>query len=432
MNYFRDLFIGYELEPGLAGWLAFASFSAIIVVVCIVANFITKKIVLNIITRLITRNRFAWDDKLLERKVFHKLSHIVPAIIIYYSANAYHDYPVLQELLVKGSGIYSLLVVIASLNSFLNALHDIYLTYEISKERPIKGFIQVGKIIMFFIGGILLIATLVGQNPLFLLGGLSAFTAVLLLIFQNSILGLVAGVQLTANDMVRVGDWIEMPKYNADGDVLEITLTTVKVQNWDKTITMIPSQAFLSDSFKNWRGMQESGGRRIKRAIYVDMSSIRFCTEEMIEKFKRIHLLKDYIESKEREIEEYNREHGIDPAVRVNGRRLTNIGTFRAYIATYLANHPQIHKGMTMMVRQLAPSEHGLPLEIYAFTSDTRWAVYEGIQADIFDHILAAAPEFGLRVFQNPTGHDMRQMLENAPGQWNRDGLAAELRAQAE
>jgi miniconductance mechanosensitive channel len=432
MNYFRDLFIGYELEPGLAGWLAFASFSAIIVVVCIAANFITKKIVLNIITRLITRNRFAWDDKLLERKVFHKLSHIVPAIIIYYSANAYQDYPVLQELLVKGSGIYSLLVVIASLNSFLNALHDIYLTYEVSKERPIKGFIQVGKIVMFFIGGILLIATLIGQNPLILLGGLSAFTAVLLLIFQNSILGLVAGVQLTANDMVRVGDWIEMPKYNADGDVIEITLTTVKVQNWDKTITMIPSQAFLSDSFKNWRGMQESGGRRIKRAIYVDVSSIRFCTDEMLEKFKRIHLLKDYIEGKEREIEEYNREHGIDPSVRVNGRRLTNIGTFRAYIARYLAHHPMIHKEMTMMVRQLAPGEHGLPLEIYAFTNDTRWAVYEGVQADIFDHILAAAPEFGLRVFQNPTGHDMRQLLESAPGQRTREGLAAQLRAQAE
>jgi len=411
MEQFRDLYAGYGLDSELAGWLAFASVSALILVVCVVANFITKKIVLRLLSRFILRNRISWDDKLLERKVFQRLSHLVPAVILYYAAEAYQDYPVLKELLVKGSGIYGLLVVIAALNSFLNALHDIYQTYEISKERPIKGFVQVAKIVLFFVGGILVVSTLIGQNPLILLGGLGAFMAVLLLIFQTSILGLVAGVQLTANDMVRVGDWIEMPKYNADGSVLEITLTTVKVQNWDNTITMIPSQAFLSDSFKNWRGMQESGGRRIKRAIYVDVSSVAFCTEEMIEKFKKIHFLKDYIESKEREIEAFNREHGIDPSVKVNGRRLTNIGTFRAYIERYLANHPKIHKGMTMMVRQLAPGEHGLPLEIYAFTNDTRWVVYEGIQADIFDHILAAAPEFGLRVFQNPTGHDMRHLL---------------------
>lgn len=411
MEFLKDFFIAHQLAPDAAGALSYAIVTAAIIVACTVANFVTKKIVLRIITLFITRNRFTWDDKILERRVFQKLSHIVPAVIIYYASNVYAAYPTIQILIEKAAVVYILAVVLSSLNAFLNALHDIYLTLEVSKVRPIKGYLQVVKIILFFIGAILLVAILINQNPLFLLGGLGALSAVLLLVFQNSILGLVAGIQLSANDMVRVGDWIEMPKYNADGDVIEITLTTVKVQNWDKTITMIPSAAFISDSFKNWRGMQESGGRRIKRSLYIDVSSIQFCTDEMIERFKKIHYLKEYIENKEREIEEYNREHNIDPSSIVNGRRLTNIGTYRIYIEQYLNHHPKIHKGLTTMVRQLAPGEYGLPLEIYAFTNDVRWTVYESIQSDIFDHILAVAPEFGLRVFQNPTGHDMRHML---------------------
>jgi miniconductance mechanosensitive channel len=335
----------------------------------------------------------------------------VPAIIIHYASTVYAAYPVLSLLIEKGADAYMITTILLVLNSFMNAVNDIYLTYDISKVRPIKGYIQVAKIILFFVGAILMIATLIGQNPVVLLGGLGALSAVLMLVFKDSILGLVAGIQLTANDMVRVGDWVEMPKYNADGAVIEITLNTVKVQNWDMTITMIPSYAFISDSIKNWRGMQESGGRRIKRSVYIDVSSIAFCTDEMIEKFKQIHFLKDYIERKEREIAQYNRENKIDDSIKVNGRRMTNIGTYRAYIAKYLENHPGIHKGLTAMVRQLAPGEHGLPLEIYAFTNDTRWVAYESIQADIFDHILAVAPEFGLRVFQNPTGHDMRNMV---------------------
>mgnify|MGYP001425909292 FL=1 len=233
-----------------------------------------------------------------------------------------------------------------------------------------------------------------------------------MVIFKDSLLGLVAGVQLTTNDMVRVGDWIEMPKYHADGDVIEISLHTVKVRNWDRTITTIPSYALISDSFKNWRGMHSSGGRRIKRAIHIDTSSIRFCTEEMIEKFRKIHLLTDYINRKEKEIEEYNEKNGIDRSVLVNGRRMTNIGCFRAYVENYLKHHPHIHKEMTLMVRQLAPGEHGLPLEIYAFTAGTQWTFYESVQADIFDHIFAVAPEFGLRVFQNPTGYDLQRLLD--------------------
>ena len=411
MKLIRDILLDLHIGSDLATFFAYAILTLLIIVLCFVANMIVKKIILRTITVFITKNRFTWDDKLLERKVFHRLSHIVPAIIIHYASTVYAAYPVLSLLIEKGADAYMIITILLVLNSFMNAVNDIYLTYDISKVRPIKGYIQVAKIILFFVGAILMIATLIGQNPVVLLGGLGALSAVLMLVFKDSILGLVAGIQLTANDMVRVGDWVEMPKYNADGAVIEITLNTVKVQNWDMTITMIPSYAFISDSFKNWRGMQESGGRRIKRSVYIDVSSIAFCTDEMIEKFKQIHFLKDYIERKEREIAQYNRENKIDDSIKVNGRRMTNIGTYRAYIAKYLENHPGIHKGLTAMVRQLAPGEHGLPLEIYAFTNDTRWVAYESIQADIFDHILAVAPEFGLRVFQNPTGHDMRNMV---------------------
>lgn len=402
----------FGLNWPMVAWTSYAVITVAILAVCIVANWITKKIVLKLITLFITKNKVDWDDKLVERKVFQKLSHIVPAVILYYASDFYAAFPTVEMLLEKMAVIYILLVVLSSLNAFLNAVNDIYNTHEISKTRPIKGFLQVVKIVLFFIGTIVTIATLINQNPLILLGGLGALSAVLLLVFQNAILGFVAGVQLTANDMVRVGDWIEMPKYNADGDVVEITLTTVKVQNWDKTLTMIPAAAFINDSFKNWRGMQETGGRRIKRSVYIDVTSIQFCTDEMIGRFKKIHYLKDYIEQKEAEIETYNRENGIDPSSIVNGRRMTNVGTYRAYIQHYLANHPKIHKGLTFMVRQLAPGEYGLPLEIYCFTNDVQWTNYESIQSDIFDHILAVAPEFGLRVFQNPSGHDMRTMLQ--------------------
>ncbi|GIQ70790.1 mechanosensitive ion channel family protein [Xylanibacillus composti] len=411
MEALRNYFTNLDLHADMAAFLSYAIATLLIVLLSFVANLIVKKIILRMIALYITRNRFQWDNKLLERQVFQKLSHIVPAIIIYYASFIYADYPAASQLIEKGALVYMILMILSALNAFMNAVNDIYQTYEVSKEKPIKGYIQVAKIILFFVGAILLVATLIGQNPLILLGGLGAISAVLMLVFQNSILGLVAGIQLTANDMIRVGDWIEMPKYNADGDVIEITLNTVKVQNWDKTITMIPSYAFISDSFRNWRGMQEAGGRRIKRSLYVDMTSISFCSAEMIEQFKQIRYLKDYIVNKEQEIEAYHREHEIDDSSEVNGRRLTNIGTYRIYISRYLENHPKIHKNLTSMVRQLAPGEYGLPLEIYTFTNDIRWGEYEAIQADIFDHIIAVAPKFGLRVFQNPTGHDMRSML---------------------
>jgi miniconductance mechanosensitive channel len=380
-----------------------------IALLSVVANVIAKKIVLKIIIRLITNNRYTWDNILLEKKVFHKLSHLAPAFIIYYAASIF---PPVQTVIEKLALIYMMIVTIMVLNALLDAVDAIYRTFDVSKIRPIKGYIQVAKIVLFIIGAIVVISNLMGQNPLILLSGLGAISAILMLIFKDSILGLVAGVQLSSNDMVRVGDWIEMPKYNADGDVIDITLNTVKVMNFDKTITMIPSYALISDSFKNWRGMQVSGGRRIKRSVCIDTSSIRFCTTEMIEELKKIHYLSDYISARLDEINAYNIKHQINRESTVNGRQLTNIGVFRAYVQEYLRHHPKIHQGMTLIVRQLEARDSGLPLEIYAFSNDTAWTVYESVQSDIFDHIFAVVPVFGLRVFQNPTGQDIVNLKE--------------------
>jgi miniconductance mechanosensitive channel len=380
-----------------------------IAVISMLANYVTKKVVLKLVARYIQGNRYKWDNFLLERKVFQRLSHIVPAIIIDYFS---YNFAAYEALIRQGVAVYMIIVVLLVFDALLSAMHDIYTTYEVSKSRPIKGFVQVIKIFGFIIGGILVISNLIGQSPFILLSGIGALSAVIMLIFKDSLLGLVAGIQLSTNDMVRVGDWIEMPKYGADGDIIDISLNSVKVQNWDKTITTIPTYALISDSFKNWRGMQNAGGRRIKRSVYIDMNSVGFCTEEMLEKFKRIQLLQDYMEEKEQEIERFNREHEIDRSIAVNGRAMTNIGVFRAYIAKYLEHQPMIHQGMTRLVRQLDPGETGLPLEIYAFTNTTDWNAYEGVQSDLFDHILAIAPEFGLRVYQSPSGYDMRKLVE--------------------
>ncbi|MCQ6562261.1 mechanosensitive ion channel family protein [Paenibacillus mendelii] len=410
MGFIKDQLDGYGMSEQTIGYLSNIIMVVWIAVVCILANFITKKIVLKTIIHIVHNNRYTWDNIIVEKKVFHKLSHLVPAIIIYYSASIF---PAYQTLIEKAALTYLIIVTITALNALFNAFEAIYRSFEVSKIRPIKGYIQVAKIVLFIIGGIVVISNLIGQNPLIILSGLGALSAVLMLVFKDSILGLVAGVQLSSNDMVHVGDWIEMPKYNADGDVIDITLNTVKVMNFDKTITMIPSYALISDSFKNWRGMQASGGRRIKRSVYIDTNSISFCTEKMIEEFQKIHYLTEYITTRVDEINAYNMERQINTEIKVNGRQLTNIGVFRMYIHQYLRNHPKIHKDMTLIVRQLAPGDNGLPLEIYAFSNDTNWGVYESIQADIFDHIFAVAPTFGLRAFQNPTGHDITRLKES-------------------
>jgi miniconductance mechanosensitive channel len=411
MQFINKLLLDMELDPRLVEYLSIIIKILLIGLICIVANFISKKIVIRIITRIVTNSKVKWSKIILERQIFRKLSHIVPAIIIYSFSSTFPTY---QSIIEKLAITYIIIVGLVFIQSLLNALNDIYQTFDISKVKPIKGYIQVVNIIIMTLGFILVISNLIGESPLILLSGIGALSAVLMLVFKDSLLGLVSGIQLTANDMVRVGDWIEMPKYGADGDVIDISLNTVKVQNGDKTITMIPSYALTSDSFKNWRGMQSSGGRRIKRSLYIDTSSITFCTDEMIEKFIQVHYLSDFIIQKEMEITEYNAKNEIDRNNRVNGRALTNIGVFRAYISNYLKNHHGINQNMTVMVRQLGHSEYGLPLEIYAFTNDVQWAVYESVQSDIFDHLFAVAPEFGLRVFQNPSGADLRNMVEES------------------
>jgi miniconductance mechanosensitive channel len=278
------------------------------------------------------------------------------------------------------------------------------------ESGPVRSFAQVLRIILAIFTGIAVLSLVLGRNPFVLLTGLGAMTAVLMLIFKDAILGLVAGVQLSANRMVSLGDWIEMPKYGADGDVIDVALTTVKVQNWDKTITTIPTYALISESFKNWRGMSESGGRRIKRAVQIDIASIRFCDDDMLARYARIQHVSKYLADKQDELTRWNADHGVDASSAANGRRLTNVGTFRAYVVAYLRHHPLIHQDMTFLVRQLAPTAEGLPIEIYVFSRDQRWSYYEDLQADIFDHVLAVAREFDLRVFQRPAGSDFRQL----------------------
>jgi miniconductance mechanosensitive channel len=409
MNFINNFLLGLEINDDLAYYLSIIIMIIFIAIICVIALFITRRVVISIISRIVKKNKFQWDDMLLERRFFHKLSHIVPPVIIYYLA---YTFPSYQHLIEKVAVTYMILAGIMIFNSLLDAINDIYRTYEISKIKPIKGYIQVVKIIFVTLGVIMVIASLMDKSPLLLLSGIGALSAVLMLVFKDSLLGLVAGIQLASNDMVRVGDWIEMPKYGADGDIIDISLNTVKVQNFDKTITMIPSYAMISDSFINWRGMQTSGGRRIKRSLVIDTTSISFCSEEMIGKFKNIQYLTDYIIYKEKDIEAYNAKNEISRSNPVNGRALTNIGVFRVYIQSYLQHHPGINQGMTLIVRQLAPTEHGLPLEIYAFTNDVRWPVYESIQADIFDHLFAVATEFGLRLFQNPSGNDLKSLVE--------------------
>jgi miniconductance mechanosensitive channel len=290
----------------------------------------------------------------------------------------------------------------------LSATNDIYQDYKISKTRPIKGYLQVVKIIVYVLGGVVVLATLMQKNPLVFLGGIGAMTAIIILVFRDTILSLVASVQIASNDMIRVGDWVEMPKFNADGDVIDIALHTVKIQNFDNTITRVPTSKFIDEPFKNWRAMSESGARRIKRSIFIDKSAIRFLTDDEVERFRRFTLLSDYIEKKQNELKAFNESVGAEE--KVNWRRLTNIGTLRAYIVNYLRNHPKIHQNRTLLVRQLAPTPNGLPIELYVFSKDTAWVAYEGIQSDIFDHIIALLPEFDLRLFQHPMGADFMEL----------------------
>jgi miniconductance mechanosensitive channel len=381
-------------------------------VIAFLADLLTKRIILTIITRIVKKTETTWDDIVLEKKVFNRLSHFAPALTIYYFMSyLFVDYPKLVSFFQNGVLIAMVVIGLMVLNSFLQALHEIYLTLDISKNRPVKGYIQVAQIMFYSIGLILILSIILGKSPVTLLAGLGAMAAVLILVFKDTIQGFMAGIQLSANDMLKIGDWITIPKYNADGKVTEITLNTVKVQNGDKTISTIPTYALVTDSFSNWRGMEEAGVRRIKRYVNIDMRSVKFCNQEMLEKFRKIKLLKNYIEERQREINRYNKENEIDETIAVNGRKMTNLGVFRKYLEMYLKNHPMIHQELTFIIRHLQPTEFGIPIEILVFCKDNQLDVYENVQADIFDHILAVIPEFDLRIFQNPSGEDFRKLV---------------------
>lgn len=412
INWYAELLSGTALSEGVRVFIENATVILITIILAFLADFVVKRIIISSIARLAKRSKNDWDDIFVKRRVFNRLAHLAPALIVFYSLQYIFEAENLVTFLGNMTQAYMVLVVLLVVDALLNAFHEIYQRLPISQGRNIKGYVQVVKIIFYAMAIILVISIFANKAPGTLLAGLGAMAAVLMLVFKDTILGFVASIQLSANKMVNVGDWISMPQYHADGDVIDISLNTVKVQNWDKTIATIPTYALVSESFNNWKGMQESGGRRIKRSINIDMNSVTFLNASQIEKLRKFHLLKDYITEKEKEIAEFNQSLHMEEGSVTNGRRMTNLGTFRKYLEKYLYQHPMIHKDMTFLVRHLQPTEKGLPMEIYVFSKDQAWSNYEGIQADIFDHILAILPEFDLRVFQNPTGNDFQKIME--------------------
>ena len=394
--------VNQVLEPQTPIYYLF--WSVVLIVAAAVSFILVRFIILRFIHAAFRHTRNKWDDLLIEKGVFGPVALLAPAILLHYGLRLFPELPDFFRQLLYPFVLFDIALILDRLMAVGEAIYE---RYPVAQRYPIRGYIQIVKIFLYIAVGIIIICYLLGESPWALLSGLGAVTALLLLIFKDTILSFVASIQIVMNDLVRVGDWIEMPQYNADGDVIEIALYTIKIQNWDKTITTVPTYKLIEGSFKNWRGMKVAGGRRIKRAILIDQRSVRFLEESDIQRLRKIQILKPYIDAKERELKEYNAVHAIDDSVKVNGRRMTNLGTFRAYLVEYLKQHPKIRKDMTFLVRQLAPTPDGLPMEIYVFTNDTVWANYEAIQADIFDHVLACVPEFGLRIYQRPSGHDL-------------------------
>lgn len=388
-----------------------ASVLGLIVLISLIVHLILHRVVLRFVENRARKSEKLWKRSLFENKLFNRFALMIQGIIIYIQAGLWlTPDSVALNWVQTLTLLWIQLFVLLTIFSFLDALYLMGQKKTETRALPLKGIFQSIKIVAVLVIGIFVISILVGKSPFLIFSGLGAMTAVVMLVFKDPILGLVAGIQLSANNMLEVGDWLEMPQYGADGDVIEIALTTVKVRNWDKTITTVPTYALISNSFKNWRGMMEAGGRRIKRSVLIDSTSVEFMTDDVIQRLNHSKLLAPYLQQKLEEVNQYNQENGLDMSFRINGRRLTNLGTFRAYLLSYLKSHPQIHQELTLMVRQLEASANGIPLEVYAFTKTTDWAAYEGIQSDIFDHVFAVLPEFGLRVHQAPTGYDVRSL----------------------
>ena len=400
----------FGLEGTMLHLIKMILISASLITFCFLADFLARKTILGIIERIIRKTKNTWDDVLIEQNVFKHVAHIVPALLIGVLASVlYEGHPDWIVALEKISEIYLTVAFILTIVAFFKAFQFYLESRPFLKGKPLDSYMQLIRLIVYILGCIYIISVLIDKSPMGIFSALGAMSVVLMLVFKDTILGFVGSIQIAANDMVKIGDWVEFPKFGADGDVIEIKLQTVKVQNWDKTITTIPTYSFVSDAFKNWRGMSESGGRRIKRSISIDMNSVKFCDEKLLSSLKNIDLLKSYFDKKDHEIEDHNT--GKSHSHSANIRKLTNLGSFRAYLEHFLDDHPFITKDMTFLVRQLPPNEKGLPIEIYVFSSEQRWAYYEAIQADIFDHVIAVLPEFDLKVFQNPTGADFNNLI---------------------
>ncbi|MBU0936437.1 MAG: mechanosensitive ion channel family protein [Spirochaetes bacterium] len=403
----RDLKVSEAIVLPLAVILA----SILIILLALIIYLAAILIVNKIVRRLVTKTKTSWDNTIFESRLFHRVAAALPWLILFlFSPLVLRDYASAAGFLIRVTRALFFAQLIMALTSLTDALNILYNQRDSSKRRPIKGYVQLVKIFLYAVAVIIVSTAVLNINPVAILSGLGAMSAVLMLVFKDSILGLVSSFQLSANDMVHIGDWVEMPKYGADGDVIDISLNTVKIRNWDMTITSIPIYAMISDSFKNWRGMSESGGRRMARELAIDSGSVRFCDQELLERFHAISVLHDYIEEKINEIEVYNSTRVHDKNDLVTPRRLTNIGTFRAYMQAYLKNHPDINQDMICMVRQLQATPQGIPLQVYAFIADKRWVEYERIQADIFDHFIAVLPLFDLRLYQQPSGWDWRHV----------------------
>ncbi|MEM9381155.1 MAG: mechanosensitive ion channel domain-containing protein [Planctomycetota bacterium] len=401
-------------EPSwVDGWGRSASAWIGVAVLAWISNFVARRIIVRGVRAVVTRTKTKWDDVLVEHRVFQRLSQIAPAAVVYLAAPFLFSEPeqaAYLDFLHRFADAWTVVALAWAVHAFLGALVVIGQRSSTARDKPLRSYAQVVQLILWLATGILVVSILMQRSPWALLTGLGAMTAILLLVFKDSILGFVASIRIASNDMLRTGDWVEMPKYGADGDVVDIGLHTVKIQNWDKTISMIPTHTFMTDTFKNWRGMTESGGRRIKRSLHIDMSSVRFLVEDDVERLRRVQILRPYLEEAKSDFAAWNQEHDIDESNAINGRQLTNLGTLRAYIERYLQTLEPIRQDMTFLVRQLAPTPQGIPMEIYCFSGEQRWVHYEKIMGDIFDHLLSVVHAFDLRVYQQPAGEDVRAL----------------------
>ena len=414
-NWFNQKLLNFGTSVSVADYLDNFAVLLIIILLALAVDYICRYILLGAFKKFAKKTTNQLDDLIIEKKIINKGMHIIPSILIFTMLPLAYPSPADKEILVllqKLCQIYIITVSLLFINSLLNLGVELFHRNDKFKDKPLKGFVQIVQVILFSVGIILLISILINESPSTIFTGIGASAAILMLVFKDTILGFVAGIQLSANDMLRVDDWISMPKYGADGTVIEITLNTVKVKNFDNTISTIPPYALISESFQNWRGMRESPGRRIKRSINLDMNSVKFCTPGMLEKYRKISLLAGYIDDTENKLQTYNQTNQIDNTILVNGRRQTNLGVFRAYLQRYLESLPEVNKEMICMVRHLQPTEKGIPMELYFFSSIKDWVIYETIQADVFDHVLAVIPEFDLQIFQELSGSDVRMFVK--------------------